>query len=127
MYCCAASPTVSGAGLANGRGIIVTAPRPVKNIFPASHCFKSMSSRLILSSTSPYRRQLLQRLPVPFEVVASKADETPRPGERPLDLAVRLAQAKAQAVATSHPDAWVIGSDQLAVCRGQILGKPGTA
>jgi len=82
-------------------------------------------SRLILGSTSRYRKELLQRLEMPFDVVAPEVDETPLPGERPVDLAVRLAMAKARAVATQHPDAVVIGSDQVADLNGKPLGKPG--
>ncbi len=81
---------------------------------------------LILGSTSPYRRELLQRLRIPFEVEAPQVDETPRPGESPAELAERLALAKAQAVASRHPRALVIGSDQVADLDGQCLGKPGT-
>jgi septum formation protein len=81
---------------------------------------------LILGSTSAYRRELLARLRVPFEVCAPQVDETPLPGEAPPDLARRLALAKAQAVAKLHPDAVVIGSDQVADLNGQALGKPGT-
>ena len=84
------------------------------------------SPRLILGSTSRYRRELLQRLHVPFEVHAPQVDETPLAGERPHDLAWRLAVAKAQAVARQHPDAVVIGSDQVADLHGEPLGKPGT-
>jgi len=74
-----------------------------------------MSERpLILASTSPYRRQLLERLGVPFTTAAPDADETPCPGEPPETLVVRLAEAKARAVAAAHPDALVIGSDQVA-------------
>jgi septum formation protein len=86
---------------------------------------------LILASTSIYRRELLARLRLPFSCVAPGVEETRRAGERPLALAVRLARAKAVAVALQHPDAWVIGSDQVAV-RGDgslgelMLGKPGT-
>lgn len=83
--------------------------------------------RLILGSTSPYRRELLLRLGIPFDVQAPQVDETPRPGESPADLAMRLALAKAQAVAAQHrDDVVVIGSDQVADLAGQALGKPGT-
>ena len=82
--------------------------------------------RLILGSTSRYRRELLARLRLPFEVVAPEVDETPLPGETPAALACRLALAKAQAVSDLHPDAVVIGSDQVADLRGRPLGKPGT-
>ncbi|MDD2712749.1 MAG: Maf family nucleotide pyrophosphatase [Simplicispira sp.] len=81
---------------------------------------------LVLGSTSPYRQQLLQRLRLPFSVSAPAVDETPQPGEAPRDLALRLALAKARAVAAEHPGAVVIGSDQVADLDGQPLGKPGT-
>ncbi len=81
---------------------------------------------LVLGSTSRYRRELLQRLRLPFEVAAPQVDETPRPGEAPADLARRLALAKAQAVARQFPHAVVIGSDQVADLDGASLGKPGT-
>ncbi|AVP57229.1 Maf family protein [Pulveribacter suum] len=81
---------------------------------------------VILASTSRYRRELLQRLGLAFDVVAPEVDETPLPGEAPCDLAWRLALAKARAVARQHPDALVIGSDQVADLGGQPLGKPGT-
>ena len=79
-----------------------------------------------LGSTSRYRRELLQRLGLPFTVAAPDVDETPLQGEAPRALALRLALAKAHAVAAQHPDAVVIGSDQVADLRGQPLGKPGT-
>ena len=81
--------------------------------------------RLILASTSRYRRELLQRLRWPFEVHSPEVDETPRDAERPADLAQRLALEKARAVALRHPDAVVIGSDQVADLNGLCLGKPG--
>lgn len=81
--------------------------------------------RLILASTSIYRRDLLTRLSIPFEVISPQVDETPLTGESTLDLALRLAQAKANAVAQSHPEAWVIGSDQVADLCGAAIGKPG--
>lgn len=81
-------------------------------------------SRLILASTSVYRRDLLARLGLPFETARPGTDETPEPGEAPHALAARLARAKAQALAA--PDAWVIGSDQVAELDGLPLGKPGT-
>ena len=80
---------------------------------------------LVLGSTSVYRRELLQRLRLPFTVAAPAVDETPLPGEPPAQLAQRLALAKAHAVATLHPEAVVIGSDQVADLAGQPLGKPG--
>ncbi len=82
---------------------------------------------LILASSSPYRRALLQRLALDFEVLAPDIDETPRPGESASSLAERLARCKAAAVASQRPGALVIGSDQVAECRGQHLGKPETA
>lgn len=81
---------------------------------------------LVLGSTSRYRRELLQRLHIPFEVAAPEVDETPQPGEAPHALAERLALAKARAVAAAFPGAVVIGSDQVADLDGEPLGKPGT-
>ena len=81
---------------------------------------------IVLASTSPFRRELLGRLGLPFEAVAPDVDETPRPGELPGDLAGRLAWAKAREVAARHPGAVVIGSDQVADLAGEPLGKPGT-
>lgn len=82
--------------------------------------------QLILASTSVYRRQMLERLCVPFTVVASNVDEATLPGETPEHLACRLALAKAHAVAIVHPQSVVIGSDQVADLNGTALGKPGT-
>jgi septum formation protein len=81
---------------------------------------------LILGSTSRYRRELLTRLRLPFECVAPAVDETPRPGEAPADLALRLALEKARDVASRHPTAVVIGSDQVADLDGLPIGKPGS-
>jgi septum formation protein len=81
---------------------------------------------LILGSTSRYRRELLERLRVPFDVVSPEVDESPLAGEAPHALATRLALAKAKAVAALHPNAVVIGSDQVADLNGEPLGKPGT-
>ena len=83
------------------------------------------SRSVVLGSTSRYRRELLERLRIPFSVSAPGVDETPLPGEAPQALARRLALAKARAVAALHPDAVVIGSDQVADLAGQALGKPG--
>lgn len=80
---------------------------------------------LVLASTSRYRQELLARLRLPFTVQAPRVDETPRPGEAPDALALRLAEAKARAVAAHLPDAVVIGSDQVCSCDGRVLGKPG--
>ena len=85
-----------------------------------------LPSPLILASTSRYRRELLARLALPFETAAPDVDETPRAGEAPRELALRLALEKAQAVAARKPQAIVIGSDQVADLHGQPLGKPGT-
>lgn len=82
--------------------------------------------QLVLASTSPYRRQLLSRLGLPFEQAKPMVDETPLPGEAPLALSLRLAKAKAMALAQQFPQAWLIGSDQVAVCKGRLMGKPGT-
>jgi len=81
---------------------------------------------VVLGSTSRYRRELLSRLRIAFEVASPEVDETPRPGEAPRDLALRLARAKARAVAAKFPGAAVIGSDQVADLDGEPLGKPGT-
>jgi septum formation protein len=86
----------------------------------------SLAPPLILASTSRYRHELLSRLRLPFEVLAPEVDESALPGETPLDLAQRLALAKARAVAARRPEAVVIGSDQVADLAGQALGKPGT-
>lgn len=84
------------------------------------------SRALVLGSTSRYRRELLSRLGIAFDVASPDVDETPRAGETPAGLARRLALAKARAVAAKHPQAVVIGSDQVADLAGEPLGKPGT-
>jgi septum formation protein len=84
-----------------------------------------MQRPVILASTSRYRRELLTRLRLPFEVQSPEVDETPLPGETPHALAVRLALEKADAVAARFPEAVVIGSDQVADLGGEALGKPG--
>jgi len=82
--------------------------------------------RLVLASTSRYRRELLERLRLSFDVARPEVDETALPGEAPQALAVRLAEAKARAVArTLEGDAWALGSDQVADLDGRALGKPG--
>lgn len=86
---------------------------------PAAHL------RLVLASTSPYRRQLLERFGQRFTVAAPDVDESPLPGETPVDLVNRLARAKAEVVARRNPKSIVIGSDQVAVFGREILGKPG--
>lgn len=82
--------------------------------------------KLVLASTSAYRRMLLERFGIPFETARPDVDETPLPGETPPETANRLAIAKARAVAKDCPDALVIGSDQVAHIGDEIFGKPGT-
>jgi len=97
-------------------------------IIPKNLCQnKSMPSsrRLVLASTSKYRRSLLERLGLPFECADPRADEAPQPDEAPEATARRLAGAKARAVASRYPDALIIGSDQVASCEGRRLDKPG--
>ncbi len=86
----------------------------------------SPKPRLILASSSPWRRQLLRQLGVSFNAISPDVDETPRPGEAPAALAQRLARAKAGKVATTWPETIVIGADQVAAVHGSLLGKPGT-
>ena len=81
---------------------------------------------LILASSSRYRRELLERLRLPFHISRPDVDETPQPGEAPAALARRLARDKAAAIAVQQPEAWIIGSDQVATLDAQLLGKPGT-
>lgn len=85
-----------------------------------------MTSIPILASGSPWRRQLMDRLGLPYRTVAPDVDESPEPGETPAALVRRLAAAKARTVFTEHPDAVVIGSDQVAELDGDIIGKPGS-
>lgn len=82
------------------------------------------SQLLVLASTSIYRNELLRRLQLPFETTAPNVEESPQPGESARETSVRLAQEKARAVAARHPDALIIGSDQVALLEGQQLGKP---
>jgi septum formation protein len=82
------------------------------------------AAALVLASSSSYRRALLKRLGVPFSVVAPKIDEAVRQGELPAAASVRLAEAKARAVAAAHPNALIIGCDQVAACDGIAIGKP---
>ena len=81
---------------------------------------------LVLASGSRYRRELLERLGIPFEAWSPDLDESSRPGEKPRDTAMRLARAKAEAAAARWPGALIIGSDQVADLAGQHIGKPGT-
>ncbi|NDY94823.1 Maf family protein [Wenzhouxiangella limi] len=85
------------------------------------------SPRLLLASSSPYRRALLDRLQLEFSTLAPEVDESPLAGETPAALALRLARLKAETVADAVPGAVVIGSDQVVECQGRALGKPGTA
>lgn len=80
--------------------------------------------KIILASSSPYRRELLTRLKLSFEVIIPEVDETPEAGENPQDLVLRLAVLKARTVAAQQPDALVIGSDQVAVYNNMVVGKP---
>jgi len=91
----------------------------------STHPSPAFSRTLILGSSSRYRKELLSRLNIPFEVAAPEVDETPLLNEAPKDLALRLALAKARAVASKYPEAVVIGSDQVADLEGEALGKPG--
>ena len=84
-----------------------------------------LARKLVLGSSSPYRREMLARLRIPFEVVAPDVDETPQAAETPKQLACRLAMSKARAVAAQFPACVVIGSDQVADLEGLALGKPG--
>ncbi len=81
--------------------------------------------KLVLASTSRYRRELLSRLHIPFDVIAPDVDETPLPGESPSETALRLSVLKAQAVAAQFTDALIIGSDQVLMLGNEQLGKPG--
>lgn len=89
------------------------------------HDKKQHLPRLILASTSPYRRELLGRLQLPFETASPNIDETPQDGESGAECAARLARLKARAVAADYPNALIIGSDQVAECNGRRLDKPG--
>ncbi len=91
----------------------------------ASNSASNKQRQVILGSTSAYRRELMNRLRIPFDVQAPNVDETANSGESPLQLAQRLALAKARAVAKKFPEAVVIGSDQVADLDGLALGKPG--
>ena len=85
-----------------------------------------MHPKIILASTSPYRRELLSRLGLPFEVSNPDTDESRLPGEAPEAMALRLSESKARAVAEAFPGSLIIGSDQVATVDGKIYGKPGT-
>ena len=81
--------------------------------------------KIVLASTSPFRRELLTRLGLPFEIADPAVDEASKPGEMPEATALRLSEEKARAVASRFPDSLIIGSDQVACLDGQIFGKPG--
>ena len=83
------------------------------------------TAQLVLASTSPFRRELLARLGLPFETANPDTDEAALDGETPTATALRLSEAKARAVAARHPEALIIGSDQVACLDGQVFGKPG--
>lgn len=87
---------------------------------------ENSAPRLILGSSSPYRKALLERLRIPFEVISPDIDETPEPGESPEATAMRLCEQKAMAIATQVPGCLVIGCDQVATLDGIQIGKPGT-
>jgi septum formation protein len=86
---------------------------------------RAPTRRLVLASTSRYRKELLQRLGLPFETASPHSDERPLGGEAPEQTALRLAGLKAQSVRAAHRDALIIGSDQVATSGGRTLGKPG--
>ena len=94
-------------------------------ILDRPHLFMS-TRQIVLASTSPFRRDLLSRLGLPFETANPATDETALPGETPEATSLRLSEAKARAVAAQFPDAVIIGSDQVACLDGQIFGKPGS-
>ncbi|MCL1144788.1 Maf-like protein [Shewanella marinintestina] len=85
-----------------------------------------MTAAIVLASTSPYRQQVLEKLKLPFTTYSPEVDETPLENESPYELVLRLAKLKAAAGAAQHPDSIIIGSDQVAVINGSIIGKPHT-
>ena len=85
---------------------------------------ETTTSTLVLASSSHYRKELLERLCLPFVVAIPRIDESPLPGEAPATLTLRLAETKARAVAAAHPGSLIIGSDQVAACAGNAIGKP---
>ena len=104
--------------------IIYFLPLSVKNHLKQTLKTQKAAQQLVLGSGSIYRRELLQRLQIPFEVVNPEIDETPLADERPEVTALRLAAAKARAVAGTYPNALIIGADQVAILDGIQLGKP---
>jgi len=99
---------------------------PETSVEAGSGIAAAVTRTLVLASTSPFRRELLQRLRFPFATFAPELDESRQPGEAPPEMVRRLSEAKARAAAAAFPDALIIGSDQVAVCGEDILGKPGT-
>jgi septum formation protein len=97
-----------------------TTPKPLPSVFAPT----PVGRELVLASTSRYRQDLLARLGVPFIAVAPDLTETALAGESPSSTALRLAEAKARSVASRHPDALIVGSDQVADCEGLAVGKP---
>ena len=93
---------------------------------PSTNAASTTPPQILLASSSRYRRALLERLGFPFECASPDIDETPKPTESPADLVRRLAAEKAAALASEFPAHLIIGSDQVACCGNQILGKPGT-
>ncbi len=85
-----------------------------------------MITKIVLASTSPFRKTILEKLGIEFETASPDADESPLPDEIPEQLVARLSEAKARSLADTYPDALIIGSDQVAVIDGKIIGKPGT-
>jgi len=94
-------------------------------VLPSYNLSKKTPQTLILASTSKYRKELLARLRIDFQTISPKVDEAPLKNETPEQIALRLAKAKALAIAKSHPEAWVIGSDQVVDLHGAAMGKPG--
>lgn len=104
---------------------LMTTSAPQSGMQPRDIAVPAAPPALILASTSPYRRELLARLRLAFDVVSPEVDETPLVNEAPRDTARRLSLAKAQVVASRFPQSVVIGSDQVADLDGQAIGKPG--
>lgn len=111
-------------GVTHTARIIYFLPPSVKNHLKQTLKIQKPPQRLVLGSSSIYRRELLQRLQIPFEVFSPEIDETPLADEMPEATALRLAAAKAHTVALTYPDALTIGADQVAVLEGIQLGKP---
>ncbi|MBB4010887.1 MAF protein [Niveibacterium umoris] len=113
--------------LRHKRAMILSFPFPVKGDVPCSNRPPAPMRKIILASTSRYRRELLEKLGLPFETDKPETDESPLPREAPASTAIRLAEEKARAVSSRHPDALIIGSDQVASVGDERFGKPGTA